>query len=347
MTQDSLVKEKHPQQNLFICDVADAVLKDFMQQMEHPIYSLSKAPVRVVREYINGDNRLKITPSIHGLPTIYDKDLLIYAVSQLIAKKNRGEPISKNIQINAHDLLVFTNRGTGGKDYKAFEKSLERLHGVSISTNIRTGDEEQINVFGLIDSGTIRRKYGFDGRIISVSMVLSDWVFNAIEAQQVLTLNRDYFRLRKPIERRFYEIARKHCGQQKQWSIGVEKLYLKTGSLTPLHKFRYNIKELFKTNHLPDYAIEYDLAADKVTFKNRAEWWDKDQKPYPRIQHGDTYETAKRLVPSGTDICAVEREWFDFWKSKGSPEIKNPDKAFLAFVSKKFLIEDTDYQQYP
>ena len=33
---EHLLADKHPQQDLFICDVADAVLKDVMQEMEHP-----------------------------------------------------------------------------------------------------------------------------------------------------------------------------------------------------------------------------------------------------------------------------------------------------------------------
>ncbi|MCA9184408.1 MAG: replication initiator protein A [Pirellulaceae bacterium] len=32
----------------------------------------------------------------------------------------------------------------------------------------------------------------------------------------MLTLHRDYFRLRKPLERRVYEIARKHCGPKAE-----------------------------------------------------------------------------------------------------------------------------------
>jgi hypothetical protein len=39
------------------------------------------------------------------------------------------------------------------------------------------------------------------------------------QGKEVLTLHRDYFRLRKPLERRMYELARKHCGQQATWSI--------------------------------------------------------------------------------------------------------------------------------
>lgn len=336
MTETPLTKDKHPQQDLFICDVADAILKDIMPQMEHPFYSLSKNPVKTIREYRQGDNWIRITPSVHGLPTIYDKDILIYAISQIISKLNNGDPVSKRVQINTRDLLIFTNKGTGGKDYKAFEQALERLRGATISTNIKTGNIENTDFFGLIDSASIKRKYGLDGRLISVSVTLSDWVFNAIEKKEVLTLHRDYFRLGKPIERRIYEIARKHCGQQNQWSIGLIKLHLKTGSQTPVHKFRYNIKNLLKTNHLPDYTIEYDQETDIVTFRNRSEWWDSDDKPYPQIKNTSTYEMAKTLCPQGTDIYSIEQEWFDFWKSKGRQEIKNPDGAFIAFVSKKF-----------
>ena len=37
-------------------------------------------------------------------------------------------------------------------------------------------------------------------------MNLSDWIYNAVAKHEVLTLHRDYFRLRKPLERRMYEL---------------------------------------------------------------------------------------------------------------------------------------------
>lgn len=340
MEEDQLLKDKYPQGDLFICDVADAVLKDIMPQMEHPFYSLSKNPVTSIREYRNGDNWIRITPSIHGLVTIYDKDILIYAISQVVAKLNKGEEVSKRVRISTRELLMFTNRGTGGKDYKAFENSLERLRGTTISTNIVTGDEEQTDVFGLIDSGSMRRKYGLDGRLLSVDIVLSDWVFNAIKNNEVLTLNRDYFRLRKPIERRIYEIARKHCGQQSQWKIGLEKLYNKTGSQAILREFRRNIKTLADSNHLPDYEVTFDSEQDTIVFKCRSEWWDSNDKPYPRINNGETYDLARKLIPDGMDVYAVEQEWFQHWKDTGRLELKNPDKAFLGFIVKKYSFEE-------
>jgi len=99
-----LIPEKYPQGDLFVCDVADAVLKDIMPQMEHPFYSLSKKPETTVRRYENGDNWLEVVPSVKGLATIYDKDILIYCISQIIAKLKAGEKVSQQVQINSADL---------------------------------------------------------------------------------------------------------------------------------------------------------------------------------------------------------------------------------------------------
>jgi plasmid replication initiation protein len=138
--ESQLLPDRYPQHDLFICDVADAVLKDIMPQMEHPFYSLSKKPDTGIRRYEHNGHWLEITPSVKGLATIYDKDILIYCISQLMEKLKRGEPIGQRVRINSHELLVFVNRGTAGKDYKALQEAIDRLAGTRISTNIRTGD---------------------------------------------------------------------------------------------------------------------------------------------------------------------------------------------------------------
>jgi plasmid replication initiation protein len=109
-----------------------------------------------------------------GLATIYDKNILIYCISQLMEKVKRGEEVGPRLRITSYDLLVFTNRGTAGKDYEALCEAIDRLAGTRITTNIRTGDEEQTDSFGLIDAASIRRKHGFDGRLLWVEIKLSE-----------------------------------------------------------------------------------------------------------------------------------------------------------------------------
>src|ERR1700675_1004726 len=136
---EHLLPAKHSNGDLFICDVADAALKDLIPQMEHPFYSLSKKPDTTIRRYEHNGNWLEVVPSVKGLATIYDKDILIYCISQLIAKMNASETPSPSVKIVAKDLLVFINRSVGGKDYDALVQALERLDGTRIRTNVQTG----------------------------------------------------------------------------------------------------------------------------------------------------------------------------------------------------------------
>jgi plasmid replication initiation protein len=325
-----LLPDRHPQHDLFICDVADAILKDVMAQMEHPFYSLSKKPETTVRRYEHNGNWLEITPSVKGLATIYDKDILIYCISQLMHRLNSGEKVSRRVRINSRDLLVFTNRGTSGRDYMALQEALERIRGTTISTNIRTGDEEQIDTFGLIEASSIRRKHGFDGRLLWCEITLSEWVFNAIRKEEVLTLHRDYFRLRKPLERRVYELARKHCGQQDKWKISLQLLMKKSGSQSPEKRFRQMIKDLVAYDHLPDYSVRFNPETDNITFINRGSMNPvEEHMSWAGPLEGDAYHDA-RLVAPGWDVRVIEQEW-RAWLGENEIEPKHPAKHFVKF----------------
>ncbi len=103
----------------------------------------------------------------------------------------------------------------------------------------------------------------------SIELTLSEWLFNAIVATEVLTLSRDYFRLRRGLERRLYELARKHCGLQAKFTIGLETLLKKSGATSTLREFRRQVREIVAGNALPDYTITFDEETDKVTLWTR------------------------------------------------------------------------------
>jgi hypothetical protein len=331
---EQLLAAKHGKGDLFICDVADAVLKDLIPQMEHPFYSLSKKPETAIRRYEHNGNWLEIVPSVKGLATIYDKDILIYCISQLMEKLKRNEPVGPRVRITSYDLLVFTNRGTAGKDYEALCEAINRLAGTRITTNIRTGDEEQRDSFGLIDAASIRRKHGLDGRLLWVEIKLSDWVFNAIRGQEVLTLHPDYFRLGKPLERRVYELARKHCGRQASWTISLEVLHKKSGSQSPIKHFRQMVKHIAAHDHLPDYRVVFNEETDQVTFHNRDGKW--VERPLPSdgetlpLLPSEAYDDGRAAAP-GYDIHGLESEWREWWAISGKPKLDNPAAAFVGF----------------
>jgi plasmid replication initiation protein len=331
---EQLLPIRHSKSDLFICDVADAVFKDIMPQMEHPFYALSKRPDTAIRRYEHNGEWIDIVPSVKGMPTIYDKDILIYCISQVMHKLKREERVSQYLRITAIDLLMFTNRGTAGKDYNALCEALDRLEGVKIKTNIITGGIPKRHSFGLIDSSSAPRKHGTDGRLQWVEIKLSDWVFDAIRSKEVLTLHRDYFRLSKPLERRVYELARKHCGRQKEWKISLETLLKKSGSQSPIKRFRQMLKHIAVHDHLPDYRVTFNEKADQVTFYNRQSWWANapvasDGESLPELPT-EAYEDGRDAAP-GYDIYQLEREWREFWVGSGKPKIDNATLAFVGF----------------
>jgi plasmid replication initiation protein len=265
-----LLPERHPVRDFFVLDALDVAPRSDMASMEHPIFSLSTKPETRPLKYTHGENSLEIIPSVLGLPTVFDKDVLIYCISRLIAMKNEGREIGPCIRLTTHDLLVQTNRPTNDLGYERLAPALDRLRGVSLKTNIKTGDGITTRGFGLISEYEYNRKGSmFSDRLRYLEIELSPWLFRAIEACEVLPISRNYFRLRRPLDRRIYELARKHCGQQSQWRVSLSVLQKKSGSNSPAKKFAFFIRHLAASNHLPDYAMT--LEEDQAVFWRRAE----------------------------------------------------------------------------
>lgn len=255
--------------DFFVLDTLDMVPRSDMATMEHPIYSLSTKPERRRLSYTNGDSRLEIIPSSIGLPTVFDKDIVIYCISKLMLARKRGEDIKPTVRLTTHDMLVETNRPTNNLGYERLLPALNRLRGVVINTTIATGDERTTRGFGLIDSFEYNRKGSmFSERLKYLEVTLSDWIFRAISSAEVLPINRDYFRLRAPVDRRIYEIVRKHCGQQASWRVGLPLLQTKVGSKQAEKHFSSHIRSLVRSNHLPDYAVTVE--AGQAVFYKRA-----------------------------------------------------------------------------
>ncbi len=318
------------QEDFFLCDVLDVIPKDDMGTMEHPVFSLTTRPDRRVLKYSHRNVEIEITPSIKGLATIHDKDILIYCISQLMAGLNAGQQISRTLHLTAHDLLVATHRETSGDGYRRLREALERLAGTRIVTNISTGGIETTSGFGLIDSWEIVRRTRA-GRMLSAKITLSEWLFQAVLSKSVLTLSRDYFRLRKPLERRVYEIARKHCGQQREFRIGLPTLLTKSGSASPLRVFRKMIRDIAASDHLPDYSLNLG-SDDMVHFENRNRVIDISA-PMP-VLDTEIHQEVRRLAP-GFDPYSLEREWQEMWVRTGRPRLRNANAAFLAFCKKR------------
>ena len=327
---------------LFSVDVASMSIKDANQQLEHPIFTLSKKPDTEVRLYNDGNgNRLEIIPSAFGRPTIWDKDLLIFAISHIMDRKNRGEKVSPRIRFHTFDVIEFCQRKAGGSAYARIDRALTRLAGALLKTNIRTNGIESTEGFHIIDRFNIKRQYDEpDGRLIYCEFTLSDWLFRAVQSEkELLTLHPDYFRLRQALARRLYEIARKHCGYKAEWLISLTKLREKCGSQSRFREFRWRIRRLAEEGDLLDYDIELQLDSrgqEQVVFRRREgsylEQHPSGGRPLSEIELPESVATeARRRHGENIDLATAERDW-RHWVGQKGIRPTNPAAMFLSFL---------------
>jgi plasmid replication initiation protein len=72
----------------------------------------------------------------------------------------------------------------------------------------------------------------------------------------VLTIDRAYFELTGGLERWLYRLVRKHGGRQEGgWSFDLIHLHGKSGSLSPLKHFAYDLREIVRRQTLPGYRL--------------------------------------------------------------------------------------------
>lgn len=267
MANNHLSPRRHKTGDLFVADLFGIATKDDLASMEHPLFAL-KAGDKAIRRYERNGVHVEIQPGMDGLATIHDKDVWIYCISQLTEAMNRGRlDVSRVVQFTAYDFLVSTNRQTSGRGYELLTKALRRLSTTAIFTNIKTGRRHERKFSLIHDYAVVERDDS--GRMVSVEVELPRWLMQAIEARQVLSISPEYFQLRKGLDRRIYELVRKHCGSQPKWKVSLAVLHQKTGSRDALRNFRVAIRSLADSNQLPDYRVKFDQSRDMLTFYSR------------------------------------------------------------------------------
>lgn len=266
----TLRPKKYTEQEFFIADEVEiSSFRDELASMEHPFFALKGGDIKE-RIYKNKNVTLTVTPNKNGLATVFDKDIWIYAISKLQQAIFEQKPISRIIAFTPYEFIMTTNRSISGKTYKELENSLDRLVGTRIKTNIVYSSEKQeTENFGLIDKWRILEEKKGKLDIGMIEITLPDWLYQGITQTKILKISSDYFRIRKAIDRRLYELARKHCGYQESFTLSLELLHLKTGSASNKAEFKRLVKKLAAANDLPDYEVFYLTDTDSVTFKKR------------------------------------------------------------------------------
>jgi len=337
------------QVDLFLDQLADAPVKDERALMEFPFFSLQKRPRKTPFIFDDGSVRIEIQPGPKGIATIWDKDILIYLTSLVNERIERGSDAERTIKFSAHDFLKVTGRSTGKRAYELFLDALLRLRSTNILTNVEAAGERERRGFGWIEDWRVIERTNKNGdRVMgAVEVTLNRWMFNAIvKDRRVLSINRDYFKLTKGLERRLYELARKHVGRQPEWYIGIKKLADKCGSIDTARKFKFRISEISELDTIPDYHIElvdpnlvttpFKTKGKQALVRFRPKFSIIDVPNVPNSGKLDvsqaTITKVKHLYPE-YDVRYVLETWQKWAIAKDEP-VKNANLAFTAFAER-------------
>lgn len=241
----------------FVVATGEASPRDQRDLMERPFFSLAKTPRTRPILYKAADVEVQVLglPE-HGMATIWDADVLIWAASQIVAAGNAGFATSRFFRFTPYHLLRAIGRPTGNRQYLLLKAALARLQSTVIATTIRNGPHWRRRQFSWINEWEEMATRA--GRVEGMEFVLPEWFYNSvIDRSLVLTIDPAYFRLTGGIERWLYRVARKHAGSQpKGWAFEVSHLHAKSGSLARPSDFALDIRRIAERQRLPGYHVE-------------------------------------------------------------------------------------------
>jgi plasmid replication initiation protein len=259
----------------------DFAPRDAQDLMAWPFFSLEKSRRTAPIDFRSGGVTVRVEGTAeHGIATIWDADVLIWAASQWIQARDAGLPTSRLIVTTPYEILRFIGRGTSLRDYQRLKAAFDRLQSTSVATSIRETTGRRLHRFSWINEW--KERADRRGRPLGIELILPDWFYTGVvEHTLVLTIEQTYFRLTGGIERWLYRLVRKHGGRQRAgWRFDFRHLYQKSGSKARYADFALDIRRIAQRQSLPGYAlhVEHDHASNetlrfhRVPFATRAPW---------------------------------------------------------------------------
>ncbi|TGV15194.1 replication protein [Mesorhizobium sp. M8A.F.Ca.ET.173.01.1.1] len=267
--------------------------RDAQDLMAYPFFSLAKSRRIAPIDFRAGDVAIRVEAMPdHGMATIWDADILIWAASQIVNARDAGLRTSRLMAATPYEMLTFIGRGVSKRDYQRLKAALDRLQSTSVVTSIRQPAEGRRHRFSWINEW--QERSGRNGRPLGVELVLPDWFYRAVmDDALILTIDRAYFGLTGGLERWLYRLVRKHGGRQRAgWRFDIGHLHRKSGSLSPLKRFAFELRDIVRRQPLPGYLLFTEVEASGRVFLA----FEPAPAPLDRFVPSGT----RTIVPSGT-----------------------------------------------
>ena len=103
---------------LFQALPGDMAPRDAQDLMSWPFFSLSKSPRIRPIDFRMGEVSVRVEATAeHGMATIWDADVLIWAASQIVEARDRGLATSRLMAATPYEILAFIGRDDSMKSY--------------------------------------------------------------------------------------------------------------------------------------------------------------------------------------------------------------------------------------
>ncbi|HET6608938.1 MAG TPA: replication initiator protein A [Rhodopila sp.] len=265
-----LISNERQQLDLFRALPGRMAPRDAQDLMSWPFFSLAKSRRIQPIDFRMGEVSIRVeaTPE-HGMATIWDADILIWAASQIVEARDHGLMTSRLMTATPYEILAFIGRGDSLRDYERLKASFDRLQATTVATSIRQPTVRRRHRFSWINEW--KERLDGQGRPRGIELILPDWFYNGVINEAfVLTIDRAYFDLTGGLERWLYRLVRKHGGRQRDgWSFDIPHLHLKSGSLSSLKRFAFELRRIVDRQPLPGYRLGLETATDgtqRLTF---------------------------------------------------------------------------------
>jgi plasmid replication initiation protein len=230
--------------------------RDAQDLMAYPFFSLAKSKRTAPIDFCTRSVTVRVEGTTeHGIATIWDADILIWAASQIIEARDAGIRSSRLMAATPYEILRFIGRGTSLRDYQRLKAALDRLQSTSIATSIRQPNMRRLHRFSWINEW--KECADGQGRAMGIELILPDWFYaGVLQENLVLTIDANYFKLTGGIERWLYRLVRKHGGWQAEgWRFDFPYLHRKSGSLARFSDFAGDLRRIAVRQSLPGYTL--------------------------------------------------------------------------------------------
>ncbi len=312
-------RSEREQLELFRALPGDLAPRDAQDLMAYPFFSLAKTHRTTPIDFRMGEIAIRVEAvAEHGMATIWDADVLIWAASQIVEARDAGLRTSRLMAARPYEILTFIGRGTGARDYHRLKAALDRLQSTTVATSLRQVSERRMHRFSWINEWTERADA--HGNADGIDLIVPDWFYRAVlDDALVLTIDRAYFALTGGLERWLYRLVRKHAGRQRHgWRFDFRHLHVKSASLSPFKRFAFELRDLVRRQPLPGYElfIEVEIGGRMLLAF--------EPKPCGKPVDGLVLSGTDRHVPSGTGpSCYQEPERPIFLESSETSEPPN------------------------